>query len=117
MKTFFSYFAVALIISATGMLMVDFGGWDAQGPTSSLAFVGGLLNYYHVLFWTMIFGNFAPQRPILDFFIMLLIPALHWSMFLFVGKTVSSALWTCLSQATASLHKGAGASTKKGKKK
>ncbi len=114
MKTFLKYFGIALLFSAIGMFLIDLGGWSETGPKSNIAFVGGLLNQYHLLFWTMIFGNFATNRPIIDFFIVLLIPTAHWMMLLFVAKTVWTQLWSKVPAVNVSV--GSGGKKKKGKK-
>lgn len=82
MKRLLALFALGILISGFGMILISIGGWGQSGPMDWVARIGGCLNLYHVLFYAMIIGNFSVSNPALNFMLILLIPALHWMVIL-----------------------------------
>jgi len=71
---------IGVLISGTGLLFMQIGGWGPCGPVSILATVGGILNYCHIVFYGRIFGELHTNSSILNSMLLIIIPACNWTL-------------------------------------
>jgi hypothetical protein len=87
MKKHFISIGIGVIISGLGLFLIQIGGWGPCGPASTLAFIGGVLNMFHVIYYSTVFGELSTERPIINLTILFIIPAFDWAILSYIIMT------------------------------
>jgi len=79
---------VGAVLSGLGLLLAELGGWGPCGPASSIAYIGGILNVFHVIFYAEVFGEFGTDYGLVNILLMFFIAALDWAVLAFLVTLV-----------------------------
>ncbi len=71
---------IGAVLSGLGLLLATLGGWGPCGPAGSLAYVGGILNVFHVMFYASLFGEFGTAYAFANLVLMFLVAAFDWTV-------------------------------------
>ena len=83
---------VGAVLSGLGLLLAELGGWGPCGPASSIAYIGGILNVFHVIFYAEVFGEFGTDYGLVNILLMFFIAALDWAVLAFLVTLVFSSV-------------------------